>query len=77
MKFAIEASTLTASIHIGRVDKSDTHFLEKEEATDQAVLAVAQYVIQHIGGEMEMTFTADDGSGKEVHINVKASEATR
>jgi hypothetical protein len=56
MKYAVSAGYLTSDIYVGRVGKSNNNFLDKEEATDMVLAAVAEYVMRNFDGGMAATF---------------------
>jgi hypothetical protein len=53
--FGIQFSPLSGDIHIGRLNRKNTAFLEKEAATYQAVGAVAELIDQQHSGQMTVT----------------------
>lgn len=59
-KFAVSAGYMTESIYVGRVSQSGNSFIQKEDATDMVLAAVAQYVMRNFdnghGGGMHTTF---------------------
>lgn len=57
-KYGVQAAAFHEAIHIGRIDKAGTQFLDKEDATDMVLAAVAQYVRQNFGGGLTMDFTS-------------------
>lgn len=55
-KFGVQFGWLTHRIHVGRLNKGQTAFLDgKEDCTDEAVWAAAEYVAKVCDGEMELT----------------------
>lgn len=55
-KFAVQAGSLSPTIHVGRANAAGDAFVEKEQVTDMVLAAVAQYVQQHFDGGMEVDF---------------------
>ena len=51
MKFGIQCSGLSNRIHIGRLNKKEDTFLEKEDMTFEAVHAVAKHIEANIEEE--------------------------
>lgn len=73
-KFAVSAGYMTESIYVGRVSQSGHSFLQKEEATDMVLAAVAQYVMRNFAhpdttgtAGMHTTFP---GLGLELEVKV-------
>jgi hypothetical protein len=60
-KYGVQAATLTPAIHIGRINSTGSTFTSKQDATDETLLAVAQYVTRNFNGAMQMTFTGRGG----------------
>ena len=60
-KYGIQASSFREAILVGRINKAGTEFLDKEEATDEVLAAVANYVRQHFEGGLTMDFTSKTG----------------
>jgi hypothetical protein len=59
-EFGIAAAPFTPTIFVGRLSKDQTHFLDgKEDATDMAILAVADYVVAHFTTETGGALAAD------------------
>jgi len=57
MKFAVQAAAFQPVIHVGRVNKSGTAFLDgKEDATDMTLHAVGTYAQKHFGSGMTVDF---------------------
>lgn len=56
MKFAVQAAAFSPAIFVGRLTKKQDAFLDKEEATDMVLAAVAQYVMRAFDGAMQATF---------------------
>lgn len=56
MKFGVQASPLTGVIHVGRLNKAQTNFADKETGTDMVLAAVGQYVQQNFSGGMVADF---------------------
>lgn len=61
MRFGVQAGWLSSGIHVGRLNKNGNAFVQKEEATDMVLAAVAQYVMRNFGdseggGGMAATF---------------------
>lgn len=55
-KFAVMAGYMTDNIYVGRINKAGNAFIQKEEATDMVLAAVAQYVLRNFEGGMQTTF---------------------
>lgn len=55
-RYGIQSAYLREGIDIGRLNKARTTFLDKHDATDMALFAVAQYVLENFDGGMETTF---------------------
>lgn len=55
-KFAVTAGYMSDKIYVGRVSASGNNYIQKEEATDMVLAAVAQYVIRNFEGGMHTTF---------------------
>ena len=66
MDFTISHQPLSDRIYIGTVDKTGTVFRDKEDATERAVAAVAQYVLSTY--PEGMTLRRRDGSGWEIDV---------
>lgn len=60
-KYGVQASFFHEAIYVGRVNKAGTEFLDKEEATDLILAAVADYTRQHFDGGLTMDFTSKTG----------------
>lgn len=71
MKYAVQSSLMSEAIYVGRLNKSGTAFLDKEEATDMAISAVGMYVRDNYGGSMKATFP---GLGFDVTVTVTPRE---
>lgn len=67
-KYAVKAGYLSASIFVGRINTQQDAFLDKEEATDMSLAAVAQYVHEHFNGGMVADFP---GLGLVLEVNVR------
>lgn len=48
---AVQASTLTPTIYLGRLDTSGRFFTSKQDATADVMHAVADYVRTHLDGD--------------------------
>lgn len=55
-EYAAQAGSFSAAIHVGRLNKARTAFLDKQERTDIVLAAVAQYVQRHFDGGMTADF---------------------
>jgi hypothetical protein len=64
----VQASYLASEIQVGRLNKKGDLFLDHEYATDMVIAAVADYVTQHFGGGMVITFP---GKRIEVEVDVR------
>lgn len=53
-KFGIMYGFIQRRIFIGRLNKSNTMFLGKEDVTEEAIAAVGAYIINVIGGSGEL-----------------------
>lgn len=56
-EYGVQAAWIQEQIHVGRLNKARTEFLDKTDATDMVLAAVAQYVERNFDGGMETTFT--------------------
>ena len=54
-QIGIQYQPLSQAICAGRISKDQTHFLDKQEMTDEAVLAVAEMVAEKYDGEVTMS----------------------
>jgi hypothetical protein len=55
-KFGVQFGWLSHRIHVGRLNKAQDAFLDgKEDCTNEAVWAAAEYVAKAYDGEMELT----------------------
>lgn len=59
--YGIQAAPFSAAIHVGRLSKDRTMFLDsaanpKEDCTDMAIFAVGDYARKHHGGGMKVDF---------------------
>ena len=54
-QIGIQYQPLSQEIYVGRISKDQTHFLDKQEMTDEAVLAVAEMVAEKYDGEVTMS----------------------
>ena len=55
-EYGIQSAYLREGIDMGRLSKDRSTFLDKQDATDMTLLAVAQYVLDHFDGGMVTTF---------------------
>ncbi len=60
-KYGVQAAPFHEAIHVGRINKDQTAFLDKEDATDPVLAAVAAYVRQNFDGGLTMDFTSKTG----------------
>jgi hypothetical protein len=60
--YGIQAASLSQAIHVGRINKAGTAFTSKDDLTDEALYAVAQFVRRHFAGSMSMTFSGINGA---------------
>lgn len=68
MKYGIQAAPITNGIHVGRINKAGNAFLDgKEDCTDMAICAVAEYARKHFKGGMKVEFP---GMGFDVEVKV-------
>lgn len=56
MKYGVMSSRFRPEIFVGRLNKKQTLFTEKEVATDLVLANVGEYVRDHFGGAMRATF---------------------
>lgn len=68
-RFAVQAAHFSEQIYIGRTNATETAFTEKQDATDETLFAVADYVRRHFNGSMSMKFSGDGGTF-ELSVNV-------
>ena len=73
-EYAIQSAYLRKGIDVGQLNKARTAFLDKHDATDMALFAVAQYVLYHFDGGMDTTFPKA-GLRLEVRVTKEASDA--
>lgn len=59
-KYGIQSSYLGSAINVGRLNKAQDSFLEKEDHTDAAIHAVVEHVFRKYGGSFE-GFVGDYG----------------
>lgn len=73
-KIKCQTSELTNTIYIGRVNKDETMFLEKEDRTDEVLKAVRDHLIGMIqdGNSAGYEWTRKDG--KIVRLSVEIQE---
>lgn len=67
-KYGVQTAPISGVIHVGRLNTTRTAFLDKEDATDMVLAAVAQYVKRHFDGGMVADFP---GLGLELTVSVK------
>lgn len=68
-QFAVGIGPFSGRINAGLVDKKGTAFTSKQDCTDQALIAVALYVLRHEG---EITVT--DEAGNRVLVRAELAE---
>lgn len=56
MRFGVMSSRLRPEIFVGRLNVTQTLFLDKEVATDLVLSVVGEYVRDHFEGAMRATF---------------------
>ncbi len=66
MGFAISFQQLSSRIFVGRVDNKGVAFTEKDDLTESAIAAVADYILATY--PEGMTLTRPDGSGWEIDV---------
>ena len=54
-QIGIQYQPLSQEIYAGRISKDQTHFVDKQKITDEAVLAVAEMVAEKYDGEVTMS----------------------
>jgi hypothetical protein len=60
-KFAVQAAAFQPAIHVGRINKAATAFLDgKEDATDMVIRAVADYATRNFGGALKAEYSDYD-----------------
>jgi L-serine deaminase len=67
MSYGIDYGHFSENIHIGRLNKAGTEFVTKEDHTIPAALAVAAWVTNAHGGEVDLTPT-NGGSGFRITV---------
>lgn len=73
-KFGIQAAAFQKEIHVGRLNKARTAFVDgKEVATDMAIRAVAVYVFRHFAGALHAQFSDFD---VEIRVTRKSTIST-
>lgn len=55
-KYGVAPSHFTDAIYVGRLNRDQSAFSDKETHTDMVLCAVAQYVERHFDGGMKATF---------------------
>ena len=58
-KFGVQAAAFTKEIHAGSLNAACTMFTRKEDVTEDALRAVAEFVLKHFEGSGRFEF-ADD-----------------
>ena len=66
MNFGINYQPLTERVYAGRLNKALTAFLDKQDVTNQAVAAVAEYVLAKYPEGMSLR--KPDGTGWEIDV---------
>lgn len=66
--YAVQAASLSAAIHVGRLTAKGDAFTEKQERTDMVLAAVAQYVQRNFDGGMVADFP---GLGVVLEVRVR------
>lgn len=60
-RFGIQAASFQPVIHVGRLNKAGTMFLDgKEEATDAVIRSVADYAIRNFDGALKADYSDYD-----------------
>jgi len=67
-EYGVQSAGLHEAIHVGRLNKTRTEFLDKADCTDMVLAAVARYVEDNYHGGLGMTFP---GLGLEMFVQVK------
>ena len=71
-----QTSELTNTIYIGRVNKAEDQFLEKEDRTDEVIEAVRDHLVGEIkGGENSAGYKWKRKDGKTVRLTVEILES--
>ena len=68
--YGIQYQPLSQTIEAGRINKSRTFFLDKQDVTDSAVMAVINYVHHAFDGAM----LTDTNTGQTWHVQVTKTE---
>ena len=64
-KYGVQAGAFSDKIWVGRLSKSGTVFLDKEDMTKEVIWAVAEWVMSKFDGSAEVRFR-----GKRIDIDV-------
>jgi hypothetical protein len=75
-EFGVQSAPFHQCIHVGRVNKARTEFLEKVDGTDMVLFAVARYVLDnfaHGDGSAGMQTTFDK-AGLRLRVQVEPTE---
>lgn len=70
MKYGVQSAVFSDGIHVGRLNDAETEFIDKEEASDMVLFAVAKYVQTHFDSKMICDFP---DAGLEIEISVKST----
>ncbi|MCA2247527.1 hypothetical protein JF729_06915 [Mycobacterium intracellulare] len=68
MTYGIAYGPFSERIHIGRVNKNETEFVNKEDHTIRAALAVVEWVTKAHDGEVDLTPTDVNGPGYRITV---------
>jgi hypothetical protein len=63
--FGIQYSSLSGQIQVGRINKAGTEFTQHEYQTNPALYAVAEYVVNRMGGSM---YISRDGKRYDIDV---------
>lgn len=74
MTYAIKAGGLAPAIYIGTLNRAGTAFESKRDATDEVLLAVADYVRDHFNGGLKASFRSKTG-GPDLTVEVRVTES--
>lgn len=67
-RYGIQSALFSDAIHVGQLDKSGAAFIDKEDCTEQAVSAVAEYVLRRRDGEL---IKRQDGSKLTITVAIE------
>lgn len=75
-KLAVRTSGTSPSVYVGTMTANDAEFRPDAERTDEVLLAVADLVTYHYGGDFTAKYKAGDGS-EELTISVQVARRPR